>query len=123
MTLSQAVKANLVERVCQWPGVHSAGALIDGTPLTGHWFDRTQEFLARLRHEDIGRMRFAAVETVTFCPSPAGPICRRSSTERVSPLRSRPSRPTPPGKESAAVPSWVESRRFCPALRYTARPP
>jgi REP element-mobilizing transposase RayT len=68
--LSQAVKANLVERVCQWPGVHSAGALIDGTPLTGHWFDRTQEFLACLRHEDIGRMRFAAVETVTLCPIP-----------------------------------------------------
>jgi hypothetical protein len=51
--LSQSVKANLVERVNQWPGVHSAGALIDGTPLEGHWFDRTQEFAARLRREDI----------------------------------------------------------------------
>jgi hypothetical protein len=45
--LSQSVKANLVERVYQWPGVHSAGALIDGTPLEGHWFDRAQEFAAR----------------------------------------------------------------------------
>src|SRR5258708_13893102 len=42
--LSQSVKENLVEKVRQWPGVHSAAALIDGTPLTGHWFDRTQEF-------------------------------------------------------------------------------
>ncbi len=68
--LGQAVQANLVERVCQWPGVHSAGALIDGTPLEGHWFDRTQEFAARLRRKDIGRMRFAAVEIVTLSPIP-----------------------------------------------------
>jgi hypothetical protein len=31
---------------------------------------RTQEFAARLRREDIGRMRFATVETVTFLPIP-----------------------------------------------------
>ena len=68
--LGQAVQANLVERVCQWPGVHSAGALIDGAPLTGHWFDRTQEFFARMRREDVGRMKYAAVETVTFSPIP-----------------------------------------------------
>ena len=68
--LGQSVQANLVERVGQWPGVHSAGALIDGTPLKGHWFDRTQEFAARLRSEDIGRMRFATVESVTFSPIP-----------------------------------------------------
>ena len=56
--LGQAVQANLVERVCQWPGVE------------GHWFDRTQEFAARLRREDIGRMRFATVESVTLSPIP-----------------------------------------------------
>src|SRR6266849_4970697 len=64
--LSHSVKENLVEKVRQWPGVHSAGALIDGTPLTGHWFDRTQEFAARLRREDFGRLRYATVETVTL---------------------------------------------------------
>ncbi|MFY9826714.1 MAG: transposase [Thermoanaerobaculia bacterium] len=68
--LGQAVEANLVERVCQWPGVHSAGALIDGTPLEGHWFDRTQEFAARLRREAINPMSYATVETVTFSPIP-----------------------------------------------------
>src|SRR5216683_2871610 len=68
--LSHSVKENLVERVRQWPAVHSAGALIDGTPLTGHWFDRTQEFAARLRREDFGRLRYATVETVTLSPIP-----------------------------------------------------
>ncbi len=68
--LSQSVKENLVERVSQWPGVHCAGALIEGTPLTGHWFNRTLEFAARLRHEDVGPMRYATVETVTFSPIP-----------------------------------------------------
>jgi len=38
--------------------------------LTGHWFDRTQEFAARLRREDIGRMRYATLEAVTFSPIP-----------------------------------------------------
>jgi REP element-mobilizing transposase RayT len=68
--LSQSVKENLVEQVRQWPGVHCAGALIDGTHLEGHWFDRTQEFVARLRREDIGPMRYATVETVTLSPIP-----------------------------------------------------
>jgi hypothetical protein len=68
--LSQSVKENLIERVRQWLGVHSAGALIDGTPLQGHWFNRTLEFAARLRREDVGPMRYATVETVTFSPIP-----------------------------------------------------
>ncbi|HEX4961636.1 MAG TPA: hypothetical protein VF173_12405 [Thermoanaerobaculia bacterium] len=68
--LSQSVKEGLVERVSQWPGVHCAGALIDGTPLVGHWFDRTQEFAARLRREDFSRMRYATVESVTLSPIP-----------------------------------------------------
>jgi len=41
--LANGVKENLVESVCQWPGVHSAEALIHGTPLEGHWFDRTRQ--------------------------------------------------------------------------------
>jgi len=41
-----------------------AAALIDGAHLEGHWFDRTQEFAARLRREDIGRMRYATTVTV-----------------------------------------------------------
>jgi hypothetical protein len=44
--------------------------LWSGTPLEGHWFDRTQEFAARLRREDIGPMRYVTVETVTLSPIP-----------------------------------------------------
>ncbi|HEV7509199.1 MAG TPA: hypothetical protein VGS07_30260 [Thermoanaerobaculia bacterium] len=64
------MKEGLVEWVRQWPGVPSAAALLDGKPLTGHWLDRTQEFAARLRGEDVGPMRYATVETVTFSPIP-----------------------------------------------------
>ena len=68
--LSQSVKENLVEHLTQWPGVHCVDALLEGTTLTGHWFDRTQEFVARLRREDFSRLRYATVETVTFSPIP-----------------------------------------------------
>src|SRR3954452_20479340 len=68
--LANSVKENWVEHVREWPGVHSVGALLDGKPLTGHWFDRTQEFVARLRHEDFGPMRYATVETVTLSSIP-----------------------------------------------------
>jgi hypothetical protein len=46
-----------VEEVREWPGVHSAAALIDGTPLEGHWFDRT-------------RLQFATEESVSLSPIP-----------------------------------------------------
>src|SRR5947208_12045811 len=49
--LANGVKENLVERVCQWPGVHSAEALMHGTPLEGHWIDRTAEYAPRDRKE------------------------------------------------------------------------
>ncbi len=68
--LSQSVKENLVEHLREWPGVHCVEALLEGKPLTGHWFDRTQEFAARLRGKDVGPMRYATVETVTFSPIP-----------------------------------------------------
>ena len=42
--LAQGCKENLVERVLDWPGVHAAQALLDGKPLTGYWFDRSQEY-------------------------------------------------------------------------------
>jgi hypothetical protein len=36
----------------------------------GHWFNRTLEFAARLRREEIGPMRYATAETVTLSPIP-----------------------------------------------------
>ncbi|MGH7486136.1 MAG: transposase, partial [bacterium] len=42
--LANGVKEDLVEHVRDWPGAHSAKALLDGEPLTGNWFERTQEY-------------------------------------------------------------------------------
>src|SRR5436190_18073427 len=68
--LAQSVKEDLVERVRQWPGVHSAAALIDGTPLMGHWLDRTREFAARNQRQEITPLQFATEELVFLSPIP-----------------------------------------------------
>ncbi len=39
--LSQAVKEGLVESPLDWPGVHTAKALLDPKPLRGKWFNAT----------------------------------------------------------------------------------
>jgi REP element-mobilizing transposase RayT len=49
--LAQGVKENLVARVDEWPGVHSAHALLTGEPLEGIWHDRTFARSLRLRRQ------------------------------------------------------------------------
>jgi hypothetical protein len=61
--LAHGVKENLVERVLDWPGVHAAKAILEDKPLTGYWFDRTQEYAARNRGEEYGRLTYATEET------------------------------------------------------------
>lgn len=68
--LAQGCKENLVERLRDWPGIHSVGALVDGERLIGHWFDRTREYAARRRHQEIDPLRFATRETLIFTPLP-----------------------------------------------------
>ncbi|MCP3997467.1 MAG: hypothetical protein GY722_20770 [bacterium] len=34
---------NLVARISEWEGLHCAGALIDGKPMAGMWYDRAIE--------------------------------------------------------------------------------
>ena len=68
--LAHGVKEDLVERVRDWPGVQSARALLDGEPLTGHWFDRTREFAERNLGQPIESVQFATVETVALSPVP-----------------------------------------------------
>ena len=68
--LANGVKENLVERVSQWPGVHSAEALIHGTPLEGHWFDRTREYAARNLGEELSRDEYVFAESVVLSPIP-----------------------------------------------------
>ncbi len=53
--LAAGVKEFLVDRVDQWPGVHSARALIDGEPLRGWWVDGTRASAARRRGERPSR--------------------------------------------------------------------
>ena len=68
--LSHGCKENLVARLREWPGVQCVHALLDGEPLTGHWFDRTREHAARQRGEDFEHHRYATAETVTLSPLP-----------------------------------------------------
>jgi len=91
--LAQGVKEQLVEWILDWPGVHSFGALLEGTPLTGHCFDRSQEHAARVRGEEYDRLQYATVETVTL--SPAGLISRRKPTASASPPWERTLKPKP----------------------------
>jgi putative transposase len=68
--LANGVKENLVERVSQWPGVHSAEALIHGIPLEGHWFDRTRQYAARNQGEELSREKYVFAESVVLSPIP-----------------------------------------------------
>ncbi len=70
--LANSVKEFLVDRPRQWPGVHSAAALVENEPLVGHWFDRTKEYAARqLRGEKkVHEKQFATEERLMFSPLP-----------------------------------------------------
>src|SRR3954470_5823299 len=68
--LSNGVKEDLVEHARDWPGVQSVRALLDGEPLTGHWFERTREYAARNRRLPFERLRFATKEHVLLSPIP-----------------------------------------------------
>ena len=68
--LAHGVKENLVERVLEWPGVHAARAILEDKPLTGYWFDRTQEYAARNRGEEFGRLTYATEETFSLTRLP-----------------------------------------------------
>ncbi len=57
--LEQGCKEGLINRPCQWPGVNSVKAVLEGEPLRGTWFDRTAESRARRRGERIGRYDYA----------------------------------------------------------------
>jgi REP element-mobilizing transposase RayT len=68
--LANGVKENLVERVCEWPGVHSAEALMHGAPLQGHWFDRTRQHAAKNQGEELRRDQYVFAESVVLSPIP-----------------------------------------------------
>ena len=68
--LAQGCKENLVERLREWPGVHSVRALLDHEPLVGHWFDHTEKHAARRRGEELDPLRIAMPETLTLTSLP-----------------------------------------------------
>lgn len=68
--LGNSVKEGLVERPHQWPGVHCALALCEGSRLQGTWFDRTAQYEARRRGENRPTADFATGEQVVFSPLP-----------------------------------------------------
>ena len=63
-----------------WHGIHGLGYLLDGKPLQGYWFDRSQEYAARQRREDFDRLRYATAETLTLDPLPC---CEGLSSDQM----------------------------------------
>jgi hypothetical protein len=68
--LAHGVKECLVEKVTEWPGVHFAKAILGGKSLKGFWFDRSQEYAARNRGEDFGRLKYAEEEELVLSQLP-----------------------------------------------------
>ncbi len=69
--LENSVKEFLVHRPTDWPGVHSARALLEGRPMEGGvWYDRTALYEARRRGERVDLEDFAEPETVHLSPLP-----------------------------------------------------
>ncbi|HEY0510499.1 MAG TPA: transposase, partial [Thermoanaerobaculia bacterium] len=68
--LGHGVKENLIARLREWPGLHCVRQIVDGEPLSGHWYDRTQEYLARRKGKDTDPLKHATSETATFSPLP-----------------------------------------------------
>ena len=68
--LAQGVKENLVARVEEWPGVHSARALLTGEPLEGIWYDRTFARNLRLRRQSPEPGQVEIPQTVVLSQLP-----------------------------------------------------
>ena len=69
--LSHSVKEGLCVSPHDWPGVHSAKALVTGEKLEGVWFNRTKEWAARQCGQEFGYYDFATRYRVGFAPLPA----------------------------------------------------
>ncbi len=62
--LSHGAKENLVASPRQWPGLQCIDALLDGTPLRGIWRDRSAEYEADRRKDNLVDPRAFLVEYV-----------------------------------------------------------
>jgi hypothetical protein len=68
--LSHGCKEGLVHRPEEWPGAHCLNSLLYGKSLSGTWYDRTKEYLARRALEDVETRRFATTYEVRLAPLP-----------------------------------------------------
>ncbi len=69
--LSHGVKEGLVESPIEWPGVHAAVPLLRGEKLEGYWFNKTKEWAARNRGQDVGTYDFATKYRIELAQLPA----------------------------------------------------
>ncbi len=74
--LAQGVKEGLVASPFDWPGVHCAQALTEGTAISGRWHDRTLESKARRKGLPLDPQDFMEQEELQLAPLP----CWRSLT-------------------------------------------
>jgi hypothetical protein len=68
--LAQGCREGLVARPQDWPGANSTAALLGDRVVTGIWHDRTAEYWARKRGEEIAPGQFSSEETLSLCPLP-----------------------------------------------------
>lgn len=68
--LAHGVKEGLVASPLDWPGVHCARPLVEGTTVSGRWHDRTLESKARRKSLDLGPEAFLSREELTLAPLP-----------------------------------------------------
>jgi putative transposase len=80
--LGNGVKEGLVARPQDWPGVHCAAALLAGIPLEGTWFDRTAEYKARRRGQELAKAEVSHTESIVFTPLPCWAALEAESYRR-----------------------------------------
>ena len=68
--LAHGAKEGLIGSPGSWPGPNCVDALTTGALLRGTWFDRSKEFLARQRAENVLPSQFATTFDVKLTPLP-----------------------------------------------------
>lgn len=118
--LAHGVKEGLVDSPIDWPGVHSAAALLGDRNLEGSWVDRTALSRARRRKADARDSEFEQRRVIHLEPMPCW--AGHSVQERQSAIaglvreierRARRSRRMARGVRQA--PSETSVARLCPA--------
>jgi hypothetical protein len=66
--LAHGAKEGLVGKPAEWPGPNCIAALTTGELLRGTWFDRSAEYTARQRGEDVRPSQFATTFDVKLTP-------------------------------------------------------